>query len=1162
MTVRRNLNPNLVMVSLIIILLNKPDLAGSSLAAASPAVNSTRDDPIEILSSDEEEDNQQQADDKADEEEEEDEEEDEEEEEEVEPTRPAGLHTHFEHDMKDILTPPHSASRSRSGRTPATSQPESPTVRLAEPVAVPEVNPEEVEAVTSQKAEDTQERIEEEEGAEQDLQGGYPFSPLAVIDTDLPITEEDIPEPQVPVELSTQAPEEAVIDTTETIEVEQPYEPEIEEPISRGPSVPLVTPAVELPLDTVFPSIPEAGLEAIMRVFEQPDVIEEAIEVEGDGIELGGDVQVEVTELNEPEVMVVEDEPEVVEDEPEVLGPEGNFINVIAETASADYSTSEGQGEVEGSEATPSPLDQTPVPVSATDYAAIEENTQALPDPHEAPVETDLAMPEVPFHRSRTPSLIVEPPANPPNPDIVVDAPVEEPAPESADDLPDPQDPIPDTHIAAPLSPHDMRPTLERSPSLFVNIQEVEMMLDPGPNEAREESPVEFPAHDQPAPPTDLEAPIEPEDLEPRDEPRSVSMEALAPGEAPLEEMSGVADLQEEEGVLFPESGDAAPDTLIPSPLDVRRDLPLETEGSEIAPSLIVEPPSEPATGPPSLTGTDEETNLLDIPGIVVEQEEEDETDVPTSSNIDIPSAPLRATTPINEAGSSSLRATTPSNEAGPSETQHIRFASPLRHHHGHVPRHTSVPPPATRVTRRHTRQSSAAIDAISPPVTRQNCHYRKLYMAEGDMTATVLVPQCTLTDHEKLREEHSEDRGDATPADEAGARHQPICEATPRLQTVLTAKLHRIVGSDIFDEAQKTYLLSASDAALLPQIEEGNASASARISPVKSRRSKRLSEAPSETSIAEEPTKHKRSVSVTHTASTVPEETEADAEGRYELRSKSDVPAPNDEIEAEEPVQDTEETEIKTDDETVSPTSTAQPTSTRYSLRSQPDIQPDDEVASESRATTPTANEPTPTQVTPMTTRRRARESMSTAPRSSGGRSIKNEDEIEAKQLSTPRAKGKGKSKSPKKGKRNTDPKYIYSGDEDGDTDSDDAKKGEKEVKEEQTDRESSTEIIPYPNAGTPSSGTGRKKRKLGSSLGRINSPWQLDTGAQDVESEGTPSRRSKKRAVESKDDEDVPTPVEVGGAREEEKADGGEEVPPLPQPKGWMSYIWPFKR
>jgi hypothetical protein len=36
----------------------------------------------------------------------------------------------------------------------------------------------------------------------------------------------------------------------------------------------------------------------------------------------------------------------------------------------------------------------------------------------------------------------------------------------------------------------------------------------------------------------------------------------------------------------------------------------------------------------------------------------------------------------------------------------------------------------------------------------------------------------------------------------------------------------------------------------------------------------------------------------------------------------------------------------------------------------------------------------------------------------------------------------------------------------------------------------------------------------------------------------------------------------VDVGDVKDREEADGGEELPPLPQPKGWMSYIWPFKR
>jgi hypothetical protein len=1181
--------------SLARMLIDQTNFVESSSADASPGIANTRDAPIEILSSDEEDTAQKadQGEEVEDEDEEDpDEEEEEEEEEEIEPERPAGQHTRFDLDMGDMLTPPRTSSRS-SGRTPIPSQPISPAAKFDGPVIAPTIG--NIDANEGEEVEEGSEDNEEID-AEQPLEGGYPFSPMAVIDSEpeiQPITEVDPVELGSPVNATETAGEITMTETTDDIEPEEPcqVEVEIEEPVSRGPSVPLVTPAVELPLDTVFPTIPiaEAGLEAIMRVLvAQPDTVEEALDseemvTERDDTGVEGDVQVEVIDL-EPETAEAEAETVAVVSETASAesdsSPEEVIVDVAGETASQELNTSsEDQSEGENLEAsataTPLPLETSPAPVSATDYATIESNTQLLPDPHTEPVETDLTMPDVPFHRSRTPSLVVEPPANPPNPDIVIDRPVDEPPQASTDDLPDPQDPIPDTHITAPLSPHDMRPTLERSPSLFVNVQEVDMMLDPGPNDAREDTPVDFPEHDQPAPPTDLEAPIVPEDLEPRDEPRSVSMEALAPGEAPLEEITSTAiQEQNDEEVVFPEPGEAAPNTYIPSPLDVRRDLPLDVDDSEMAPSLIVEPPSEPATGPPSLTGSGGEdvSSLLGVPDVVVEQGEDEgqeEEDVPTSSNIDMPSAPLRATTP--------------NSEAGPSRSQETRFLSPLRHHHGHGPRQTSVPAPSTRVTRRHTRQSSAAADALSPPVTRQNCHYRKLYMIEGDMSAVVLVPQCTLTDHDKLEEEHSEDRGDATPSDEAEARHQPICEATPRLQTVLTAKLHRIVGSDIFDEAQKTYLLHASDAALLhdtePEVTETSSKA-ASVSPIKSnRKSKRLSEAPSESSIVEEAstTKHKRGVSIANTASPVLEvdEVEADAEGRYDLRSKSEAPEVDDGTETEtvtgseivaEHETTTIDTENKSDDgastATVSPTSTTQPISKRYSLRSQPDIE-----------STPTTDEPTAsqtqTQTTPMTTRRRARESISVAPSaplSSGKKDNTaqiDETETEVKaEPSTPRSRSKGKGKgkgesknqsqSPKKERRASDTRYIP-GEEDEDNSDSDEDGDKEDIKEEGTDRESSAEIIPYNSDGTPSTSTGRKKRKLGSSLGH-NSPWQLER--QDMEEAGTPSRKSKKRAVGSKDEPDVPVPVDVGGE------EGEEEVPVLPQPKGWMSYIWPFKR
>jgi hypothetical protein len=863
-----------------------------------------------------------------------------------------------------------------------------------------------------------------------------------------------------------------------------------------------------------------------------------------------------------------------------------------------------------------------PAPIAADDFATIESVTETLPDPHAEPVETDLIIPDVPHHRSRTPSLIVEPPANPPNPEIVIDRPVDEDQPPSPVAMPDPSEPVPDTDVMPPLSPRDMRLDLERTQSLLVNVQEVDMMLDietgPGDDQDdREETPVDFPEPDQPAPETDLPGPIEPEELSPRDEPRSASMEAHAPGEAPV--MTGTVNSREESPVLFPAPEEPAPNTFILSPLDVRRDLPLEAEGaSETAPSLIVEPPSEPVTGPSSPVGAEEEKNddsdLLGPPDISVEQTDSEDLDaVPTSSSIDIPSAPLRATTPPSA--------------AGPSIIAETRFPSPLRHHHGTAPRQTSVPP-ATRVTR-HTRRSSAATEALHPPVTRQNCHYRKLYMVQDDMSATVLVPQCTLSDREKLEEELAEDRGDATSAEEAKARHQPICESTPLLQTALTAKLHRIVGSDIFDEAQKTYLLQANDAALLPEHEDKvpgvtrHASAPPSVSPLRPRRSKRLSEAPSESSIKEETSGqaggHTRGPSIAKTALPVPEETEVEAEykGGHDLRSKSEVPETTtdeykpdveevDEAEPEIVITQDAMDEEETDEEAVTPSPikhdeapeiepTAEdpeivvtqdavdgeetedeektlspvkrddapaPSSKRYSLRSRDlDAEASGDAASDNRDVSPTPGTEVATAsqtvTSPMTTRRRARESTSTleptqgismtpmkrSPRLSRANKGDEESEHEAEGVpepSTPKSilkKSKGKGKG-----RQEDLKYVFQEEQDQDEDEDIQASG----------TESSTDIIPFEQTST-----GRKKRKLRMSIssnGMNQSPWQLERQGDE---EGTPSRaKAKRRAVES-NETGVPVPLV-----EREEGEEGEEKAPLPPPKGWLSYFWPSKR
>jgi hypothetical protein len=1308
----------------------------SESVAASPEFINTADDPIEVLSSDEEEDEedgqgvqdaQEDEDERSQSSQEEDEldddEEEDEEEEELEPERPAASHIRFDVDRSDLLSPSRASSRS-SARTPVASQPVSPSA-LAESF-IPAEEVDELEEDGEDDAKDS-ERTPSPVVAEPEIPSAIP-----IMD---PIQRATSIEP-LPVQ---QSPEGAIMETTEDIQVDDSYE--VEEPISPGPSLPLVTPAVELPLDAVFPTVPEAGLDAILRVFtQQPEVEEEEDNEIDDGPEqLDIEVEDEIVAVQSTSALIdeeevpVEDEivaeegqdEDISSDEDEVFAGQSAIVTVeedgspAEEEIMAGESTSMtvedgplGQDEnmaeetrsvvaneyvVDSTEIPTLPAESSPAPVPATDYAIaesttdqlpdphavpsltdlttpdvpfhrsrepslvveppaqapdpesvalvavdyamtetisevlpdphavpsltdlttpdvpfhrsrepsliveppaqapdlesvapvaidyamIESTSEVLPDPHAEPVATELTMPDVPFHRSRTPSLIVEPPANPPNPEIVIDRPTDEEL-VSPTDLPDPQAPIPDSHLPQPLAPHITRPAIERSPSTFVNVQEVDIMLDPGPNDDREDTPVEFPEHDQPAPQTDLIGPIEPEDLSPRDEPRSVSMEALAPGEAPLEEMimtgtgTGTANSREESPVLFPGPGEAAPNTYNPSPLDVRRDLPLDIDvGSDIAPSLNVEPPSEPMTGPPSLTGSGGEEvqpNLLGLPDMVDDQEEESDA-VPTSSSIDVPSAPLRAATPDNE------------DTAGPSNIDNTRFLSPLRHHHGRGPRQASVPPPATRATRRHTRQSSHAVEALTPPVTRQNCHYRKLYIVQDDMSAVVLVPQCTLTDHDKMQEEHAEDRGDATPADEAQARQQPICETTPRLQLALTAKLHRIVGSDIFDEAQKTYLLQASQAALLPDEDEEEETeivastsktrrASTSTSPIKPRRSKRLSEAPSETSIKEEPTTgHRRATSIAKTASPVPEaeETDANVGEPYNLRSQSEVPAPAPEVQDEVDMDSNDAgTEIIVDDEvepqvssslTPLPSSASKkddhpPSSKRYSLRSQPDIQDSEETKDRPTTPSPTAPE---AQTTPilMTTRLRARESA--GPSTSAKSPSANEQHVKFEEPSTPQLKGRrqsqGKGKGKGKGKAEDDTRYVYEDEEEEDED---------EIKEDEEEREvqsrqSTAEIIPFdqiqPDSHSPSttSGTGIKKRKLRSNS---NSPWQLRGfgNGEETDNGGSPSGgRGKRRAVESKEEPDVPVPEEV----EEE-----EELAPLPPPKGWMSYIWPFKR
>ena len=129
-----------------------------------------------------------------------------------------------------------------------------------------------------------------------------------------------------------------------------------------------------------------------------------------------------------------------------------------------------------------------------------------------------------------------------------------------------------------------------------------------------------------------------------------------------------------------------------------------------------------------------------------------------------------------------------------------------LRHHHGEE----------VAQTRPHPRRwdSTPTPEAVSAHLTRSQCFYRKLHLSEDDYDATVLVPQCTVTDTALISDETSEDQGEPVPIEQNEGQMRPITQDNPQLDEILLAKLHRIVGTQIVNEGH-CYLLSASDNAL-----------------------------------------------------------------------------------------------------------------------------------------------------------------------------------------------------------------------------------------------------------------------------------------------------------------------------------------------------------
>lgn len=189
-----------------------------------------------------------------------------------------------------------------------------------------------------------------------------------------------------------------------------------------------------------------------------------------------------------------------------------------------------------------------------------------LPNPYLAAPETTRPTPLSPHdltpHLPRTDSLVAEAPADAaPLTEVQMTDVTTSPRPV----LPDPSLPPPDALNLGPIDPHDLQPRPSPSPSLVVEPPVVIPDLPETRDATREPTPVSFPAPNEPVPNTDLPAPITPHQLEPQSTP-SASIIA----HDPEGQLSGVASLVEGEATTSLED-DAATASIGEQPAELEQ---------------------------------------------------------------------------------------------------------------------------------------------------------------------------------------------------------------------------------------------------------------------------------------------------------------------------------------------------------------------------------------------------------------------------------------------------------------------------------------------------------------------------------------------------------------------------------------------------------------
>lgn len=413
-----------------------------------------------------------------------------------------------------------------------------------------------------------------------------------------------------------------------------------------------------------------------------------------------------------------------------------------------------------------------------------------MPDHHLPPRDSIMPLPfllQDPETRARPiPSLIVEPPAEAPQPDSV---PVLLSREETPPNLPDPYQAPADSDLPDQrLNAEDFDPTGSPSPSMVV------------------EPPSKRPAPD------------------------SVDIYAFRAETPPV----------------LPDPHAAPPDTTQTAPIFSPR-----LSGIIPTPSLIVEPPTDMPIAATSIVASRLESSTpmtkthIAPPGaerIIPESPHGVESTSSPSGPILVHSAEDRNRTEVQresvgvsletETGtpharpiSDNLPTTANDLSTGPMALLDIdeplfqTQASRLRHHHGALGQ--DVRPSLDKIEskiRSHTRRSTSPVP--SPPVTRSHCTYRKLRISDEELVATILVPHCTLADAERLREGEWEDAGDPSTDEERDAKPHALTYQRPLIHPRLAAKLHRIVGKNIFDEGH-CFLSHASDGASAQDVDD-----------------------------------------------------------------------------------------------------------------------------------------------------------------------------------------------------------------------------------------------------------------------------------------------------------------------------------------------------